>query len=89
MVGPVKSSFDESFDVFFPKGRKPRNFQEGREIMSYKASQRLLAKAEDMRDNPGNYPDKTSKQIEKYLTAKTNEERKRKALPNVARFLNE
>jgi hypothetical protein len=88
-TGALKSSFDESFDVFFPKGRKPRNFQEGREIMSYKASQRLLAKAEDMRDNPGNYPDKTSKQIEKYLTAKTNEERKRKALPNVARFLNE
>jgi hypothetical protein len=88
-TGALKSSFDESFDVFFPKGRKPRNFQEGREIMSYKASQRLLAKAEDMRDNPGNYPDKTPEQIEKYLTAKTNEERKRKALPNVARFLNE
>lgn len=88
-TGALKSSFDESFDVFFPKGRKPRNFQEGREIMSYKASQRLLAKAEDMTDNPGNYPDKTIKQIEKYLKAKTNEESKRKALPNVARFLNE
>ena len=88
-TGALKSSFDESFDVFFPKGRKPRNFQEGREIMSYKASERLLAKAKDMADNPGNYPDKTTKQIEKYLKAKTNEESKRKALPNVARFLNE
>jgi hypothetical protein len=50
-IGAFKSSFDEAFHVYFPKGRsKPRTVQEGKNIISFLQKRRLILKDIDQGD---------------------------------------
>jgi hypothetical protein len=65
-VGAFKSSFDEVFDVFFPEGRSPRDYETGRRIVSFLQAERLY-----LADKA------TKKEFEKQVeTAKTPEQLK-------------
>ena len=76
-AGAYKSSFDEPFNIYFPKGRQRRTSQIGRNIVKYKQKERLVQQGKDMVLSPGRFG-KTPDEAKEYLRLKKNELRKQK-----------
>jgi len=85
-AGAYKSSFDEPFNIYFPKGRQRRTSQIGRNIVKYKQKERLVQQGKDMVASPGRFG-KTPDEAKEYLRLKKNDLKKQRKARGVEFFL--